>query len=180
MQHPLVLLPNRPHWFWALLMFTFGLILVMNFIGLPLSTAVAPAGIVSFEIAGTPQKAQAMLDSWSPTEKIRAGFIQGLDFLFPLVYSTMLALACIMSSGVLRAARWPLAGAGCTLAWGQWFAAFLDYIENVSLLILLLGAVASPWPQIAAFCAYIKFALILIGMIYGFFGLAARLVASRK
>ena len=107
-----------------------------------------------------------------------AAFIQGVDFLFPAVYSTLMTLACLMASSTLAAAGWPLARLGKTLAWAQWAAALFDYIENISLVVLIFGPVAAPWPQIAAVCALIKFTLLIIGIAYGFFGLAARLSQS--
>jgi len=176
--HPLDNLPHRTHWFWALLALSLLIILTMNFVGLPLNTPAAPSGIVSFEVAATPQNAQAMLDSWGSQGLARAAFIQGLDFLFPATYSTMLTLACLMASSTLAGAGWPLARLGRPLAWAQWIAALFDYIENISLVVLIFGPVAAPWPQIAAVCALIKFALLTIGIAYGFFGLAARLSLS--
>lgn len=173
--HPLEHLPQRKHWFLALLALALLIMLAMNFIGLPLNTTAAPSGIVSFEFAASPENAQAMLNSWGEQGRVNAAFIQGLDFLFPAVYSTMLALACLMSASTLGNMGWPLARLGAGLAWGQWAAALFDYIENLSLVALLLGPVAAPWPQIAAICAAIKFALLLAGIAYGFFGLAARL-----
>lgn len=178
--HPLTNIPHRKRWFWALLALTLLIMLAMNFIGLPLNTAAAPSGIVSFEFAATAQNAQAMLNSWGEQGVVRAAFIQGLDFLFPAVYSTMVTLACLMSASTLGSLGWPLARLGAGLAWAQWAAALFDYVENVSLVALLLGPVAAPWPQIAAVCAVIKFALLLAGIAYGFFGLAARLSRSMR
>ena len=182
MTHPLEQIPpaRRSRVFYALLGLTFLLLLVMNFTGLPLNTRAAPQGIISFEFAATPQRAQQMLDSWTPEARVRAGFIQGLDFLFPIAYSTTVALACIMAAGVLR--RRELAGwrLGSWLAWGLWAAALLDYIENIGLLVLLFGRVASPFPQLAAVCAALKFALLVCGLIYAFYGLAARLIPTRS
>ncbi|MBN2146630.1 MAG: hypothetical protein JW726_04540 [Anaerolineales bacterium] len=176
MPHPLTRIPIdlRRRFFYILLALTLVIMLVMNFAGLPLNTPAAPLGIVSFEVAGTPQNAQAMLDSWEGALQ-RAAFIQGLDFLFPLVYSSMLAIGCLMSAATLQASGWPLAKLGAGLAWGQWLAALFDYVENIALVILLFApAAVSPWPQVATVCAFLKFALILLGMVYGFFGLAAR------
>ncbi len=176
--HPLENLTHRRRWFWALLALSLLIMLAMNFIGLPLNTSAAPSGIVSFEVAGSVENAQAMLDSWGSQGRVAAAFIQGLDFLFPAVYSTMLTLACLMASSTLGRAAWPLARLGTALAWAQWAAALFDYIENISLVVLIFGPVAAPWPQIAAICALIKFTLLIIGIAYGFFGLAARLSLS--
>lgn len=52
------------------------------------------------------------------------------------------------------------------LAWAAWVGAALDAIENVALLDMIRGPVASPAPQIAATCAYVKFLLVYAGVLY--------------
>ena len=49
-------------------------------------------------------------------------------------------------------------------------AAILDSIENLALTTLILGSVVSPWPEIARWCAIIKFSLIFIGIVYVIYG----------
>jgi hypothetical protein len=173
MSHPFKQLKSTSHRtiFIPLLTLTLLIFLAMNAIGAPLNNPVAPSGIVSFEFAFTPTRAQQILNSWSGAVQLRAAFIQGLDFLFPLVYSATISLGCIMTANVLRAVKRPLARFGAPLAWGLWLAAGCDYIENISLVILLFGRVASPFPEIAGGCAAIKFSLILIGMVYSLYGL---------
>ncbi len=180
MTHPLNALAARPGKgiFISLVAFTLLMMVVMNWLGGPLNTPAAPSGIVSFEIAGTLPNAQAMLDSWDGSAKVHAAFIQGLDFLFPMVYSTTVALGCLLAGGVLRSRRWPASGLGAPLAWGLWVAAAFDYVENIALVALLLGPAASPWPQIALVCASLKFGLLFLGLVYCFFGLAARLTPA--
>ena len=180
MKHPLECLSphKRTLIFLLLLGLTVVLLLSMNFVGLPLNTAAAPQGIISFEFAATPERAQEMLDSWSPDARIRAGFIQGLDFLFPIAYSTTVALGCVMAAGVITRRGQAISRLGAWLAWGLWLAAVLDYIENIGLLFILFGIVQSPYPQIAAVCASIKFALLAIGLVYSFYGLALKVIPT--
>lgn len=180
MNHPLERIPpqQRSLVFYLLLGLTILLLLSMNFVGMPLNTTAAPQGIISFEFAATPARAQAMLDSWSPAARVRAGFIQGLDFLFPAVYATTVGLGCILAAGVIARRKQAISGLGRWLAWGLWLAAGLDYIENIGLVILLFGAVQSPYPQIAAVCASLKFILLAAGLIYSFYGLAWKVVPA--
>ena len=182
MTHPLERIKpeRRKHYFYPLLALTLLLLLSMNFIGLPLNTAAAPQGIISFEFAATPERAQEMLDSWSPEARVRAGFIQGLDFLFPLAYSTTVGLGCVMAAGVIARRGQAASRLGVPLAWGLWAAAALDYVENIGLVVLLFGPVQSPWPQLAAVCAGIKFALLAAGLGYAFYGLAMKAVPAAK
>jgi hypothetical protein len=182
MNHPFEQLkPTLQKWlFILLLILTILIMVVMNIIGSPLNTPEAPSGIVSFELAFSPARAQQMLSSWGSAAQLRAAFIQGLDFLFPLVYSTALGIGCILAAGVLRSRGRPLARLGAPLAWGLWLAAACDYIENIALVILLFGRVVSPIPEIAGVCAVIKFTLILVGIVYILYGLVMRLLPERS
>jgi hypothetical protein len=180
MPHPLERIPSarRTRIFFWLLGLTILLLVSMNYIGLPLNTSAAPQGIISFEFAATPERAQQMIDSWSPAARIRAGFIQGIDFLFPLAYSTTVGLGCLMAAGVIARRGQAASRLGAGLAWGLWAAAALDYIENIGLVSMLFGTVQSPFPQIAAACAAIKFTLLAAGLVYSFYGLALKVVPS--
>jgi len=66
MNHPLMAIPqvSRKRLFWALFIFTIVVMYCMNLVGEPLNTSEAPYGIVSYELAGTVDQAQVILDSW--------------------------------------------------------------------------------------------------------------------
>ena len=83
-----------------------------------------------------------------------------------------------MAASVLQARRWPFASSAMFLAWGLWLAAFLDAVENAVLIVMLFGAVVNPLPQIAYFCAFIKFSLVFAGLIYIFYAGAIRMVVK--
>ena len=178
MNYPLMLLPTkwRARLFWITFLASIGIILVFGVIGAPLNTPAAPSGIVSYELAGSVPQAQAMLDSWDQTAKLYAAFGLGFDYLFMLAYSTALGLGCIWAADVLLKRGWSLARLGSPLAWGLWAAAGLDAIENIALTVILLAVNASPWPEIARWCATLKFALLFLGLVYAFLGLALNLV----
>jgi hypothetical protein len=176
MKHPLSAIPahRRPLLFWLSLVLTVTVMAAMNLLGAPLQTAVAPAGIVSFELAGNVSTAQAILDSWDDVAKISAGFNLGLDYLFLMLYSTTIALAILWLADSLKLTglAWTLAG---WLAWAQWLAAALDAVENGALLAMLVGEVSMPWPQVAFWTASAKFMLIALGLVYVLAALAIRL-----
>jgi hypothetical protein len=133
--------------------------------GEPLRTIPAPAGILSYEFAGTTAKAAEIFNSWDEKAKSAAGFNLGLDYLFLLAYSTTLALGILwVAAGLNHKAR--ALAAVSILAWGQWFAAVLDALENAALLTMLLNAPADPWPAVAFICASLKFLLIGLGLLY--------------
>ena len=102
--------------------------------------------IVDFELAGSVPKAQAIIDAWNENDRIRAGFSLGFDYLYMPVYSTTIALACVMAAGVLKRRAWHTAG--LLLAWGLWIAAVSDATENLALFNELLGNNVAPWPQV--------------------------------
>lgn len=157
--------------FWLFLAATLFVMIVLNQVNVPLKTAAAPAGIVSFELAGSPTNAQIILDSWDQQAQMYAAFSLGFDYLFLVLYSATIGLACVWSADILRRHRFPPHWLGISLAWGMWLAAGLDAVENFSLYKVLFDTASSPWPEIARWCALPKFGLVLLGIIYGVGGL---------
>ncbi len=158
---------NRKQQMWLAIGLALGLTAVLQHIGAPLPTDAAPAGILSFEFAGSVPKAQAMIASWNARAQVHAGLSLGLDFLYPLVYAAAISLACL-------AAAPHLPGVGPALAQGLsraiWLAAALDYVENIALIQLLLGSTQAIWPPLAWICAAIKFAIVLAGISLALWG----------
>jgi len=172
MTHPLAALSKMPEKrvrvFVPLLVATLILTFLFRFIGPDQPT------IVEFELAGSVPNAQAIINAWNETDRIRAGFSLGIDYLYMPVYATTIALACVLAAGVLTSKAWR--SIGVLLAWGLWAAAIFDAIENVALFTELLGNNIAPWPSIAQICAAIKFGLILAGLLYAGVALVMRLV----
>jgi hypothetical protein len=52
------------------------------------------------------------------------------------------------------------------LGWGLWAAALFDAVENAMLTVVLFGAVAATYPQVAQVCAILKFILIVLGLVF--------------
>ena len=161
--------------FIPLLVITLVVMAILSLVSASLTTQAAPLGIISYELAGSAAKAQSILDSWDSLTQLHAAFALGFDYVFMLAYSITIGLACVMAAGVLRGRGWPLAGIGAGLAWGQWLAAGFDAVENIALTAMLFGVVASPWPQVAYWCAVFKFGLIFLGLVYAFYGGVVRL-----
>jgi hypothetical protein len=169
MCHPLDFIPNasRKPLFIALLLWTLILFAIFQPLSAPLTTPAAPSGIVSFELARTPENAQALVTSWDGRAKLFAAFGLGFDYLFMPSYAFAIALACLLAAG-----RHPGAFAkiGTWLGWGAFLAAIFDAVENIGLWNSLLGPVGATWPQVSYWCATFKFALILLGILYGLVG----------
>jgi hypothetical protein len=153
---------------------TFAVWGVSLLVNAPLTTRMAPSGIVSFEIAGTLERAHAILQSWGERERLLAAFGLGLDYLFLCTYSTFFALACYSAGEAARAVGSRMASLSGPLAWAQWIAAGFDAVENMALLFLLLGETSQFWPALASWCASVKFALIGAGLIFIIWGTGLR------
>lgn len=172
MQHPFESVPigKRRAIFVPLFILALIVVVVMNSVGAALNTEVAPLGIISFEFAGDVSTAQAILDSWDLQARVHAGFSLGLDFFFLVLYSTTIGYACAWVASGLRDSARPLASFGLSLAWGQWLAALLDGVENTALWTILTDGPSVSWPQIAWWCAAVKFTLVLLGLVYAVSG----------
>lgn len=166
--HPFLRLPpaTQRRALAPLVVATLALTAVLQVIGRPLQTPAAPLGIVSFELAGTLADAQAMVDSWNHNAQLHAAFSLGLDYLYMPLYAVAIALACVRAAGT--SLRMPAAAAslGLLLAWGMGPAALLDAVENIALWQVLQGSTVAAWPPIARWCAIVKFALVIAGLLY--------------
>jgi hypothetical protein len=188
MKHPLENIAStaRKPLFWAFLIGTLIMFAVFRVLDTPLRTPAAPNGIVSFELAGTPFQAQAIIDSWNESAFLAsdvvgkpvpgmvsraysfAAFGLGLDYLFMPLYATALALGILLAAG--RHEGW-FSSLGAWLGWGAYAAALFDAVENYALArMLLMNQVWSPYPQVAAFSATLKFGLLLLGLFYAVVG----------
>jgi hypothetical protein len=173
--HPYQRIPpkHRLGVFLSFLALTLALMSVLLRIDAPLQTAAAPKGIVSYELAGSVDGAQRILDSWNPTARLYAAFSLGLDYLYMPAYAIAIGLACAWAAELWRKRRGWLASLGVGLAWGLMVAALCDAVENIALLTMLLSGVREPWPAVAFGCAALKFALIGVGLAYALIGGAA-------
>lgn len=136
-------------------------------------TPEAPLRIVSFELAGTLERAQQILDSWRKVDgmaDIRAAFQIGADFLFILAYAPLMALLVYLGGEALGEAWILLAG---LVAWGQLGAGLFDMVENIGLMQVLLGAQTNRWAAVAAWSARIKIGLLFAGVPLAVIGLVS-------
>ena len=167
MKHPLDFVSDsfRKRLFFIFLFLTILLFAVFRVLDQPLRTSAAPNGIVSFELARTPEKAIQLLMSWESDPKAYefAAFGLGIDYLFMPLYSLALAFGTLLASG--RHGGW-IKSLGAVAGWGAFAAALFDAVENYALFQVLLGAYRSSYPALAAFCATLKFGLLIFGLVY--------------
>jgi hypothetical protein len=180
MWHPLGYLP--PHII-ALLLGPFMLFaifwgMLLDHIGQSLKTAEAPRGILSFELAFTAARSEAIVRSWDSVRKIAKNSLL-LDFVFIPLYSTTLALLCIVAGHFFQRHNWSgLSTVAVVIAWYQWVAGLLDLVENWALLRLL--NIKPPFPDtlpwLAGWCAFFKFLLIILALVCFLVAVACSLV----
>jgi hypothetical protein len=183
MKHPLEFVPHasRKRLCFTFLTLTLILFAIFRVLDQPLRTDAAPNGIISFELAGNPQTAQEITDSWKRTSLLLsavmgqpdpniinipyvfAAFGLGIDYLFMPLYALTLAFGTLLAShkheGFLKSL-------GAVAGYGAFMAALFDAAENYALLQVLLGIIQSAYPAVAAFCAILKFGLIVFGVFY--------------
>jgi len=154
---------------------------LMQFLNSPLRTSAAPAGIVSFELAGTPDNALSIIGSWIPKYNpavdyiaaedykplLYAAFSLGFDYLFIYSYAISIALGILLAAG-RHGGKYETIS--IWLGWGLIAAALFDVVENIALWRILTGEVFHLLTQLAFWCASLKFSLILLGLIFAFLG----------
>lgn len=164
MRHPLELIPQtfRKPAFYIFFLLTLLIFGAFRMLDAPLKTDAAPNGIVSFELARTTEAAQAIRDSWDTNARLFAAFGLGLDYLFMPAYALALSLGLLLSAS--NRSGW-YSQLAAWMGWGALAAALFDAVENYALWKELTGSVFSPYPEIAALCASVKFALLLAGLL---------------
>lgn len=197
MQHPLESVPAeyRKRFFFTCLGLTLLLFSVFRVLDRPLQTPVSPNGIISFEFARTPERAQMMIDFWTgrtiittytdgensnariepagdsfvynPIPMMHAAFGLGLDYLFMPAYALALAFGTLLS--MQRHQDW-VKSLGAVAGYGAFVAALFDAVENFALWQVLSGAYNSGFPALAAFCASIKFGMLTFGVLVWLLG----------
>jgi hypothetical protein len=141
-------------------------ILAIKWLDASLVTDAAPSGIISFEFAGSMNRAQQILSSWDADAKIRCALSLGIDYLFLIAYALFISIACTNIARKLKIQRLFAAKVGFLLGWAQFIAAVLDAIENTALIRLLLGSQQEVYAWMAWGCAGVKFILVGSGLLY--------------
>jgi hypothetical protein len=156
--------------FWFTVVVSILLMITLQFLGRPLQTEAAPAGIVSYELAGFPRSAADVLQSWDAEARQFASLNLGLDYLFLTAYAIAIGLGCRLVGERMERDRSLLGKVGYLLAWALPLAAVLDAVENYALIRLLLGSTHHNWPLLARWAAIPKFTLVFLGLIYVLLG----------
>ena len=139
----------------------------MIFVDIPLQGEASPHGIVSFELAGTPQRALRMLLEWKSRNALGYAKLSLIvDFVYLTIYGLFFASLAVWVGHRLDERVW-----SARAAWAAFCAAAFDVLENGVLLYQLNRFTsASPFPQLAVSFAAVKFALLICSAFYGLIG----------
>lgn len=159
---------------------TFGLITIILFVVISiintyLVTPEAPAGIISFELAGNINASLAILTSWDKAAKVYAGLSLGIDFVYLISYGLFLSLACHMLSDRLTQTGRVIRFSDIVsfVSWLPLVAALFDAIENTALIFLLLGSRSEIFSSMANLFAVTKFIFVSLAILYLIIGLSS-------
>jgi hypothetical protein len=150
--------------------------LVMARLGMPLSAAGAPRGILDFEFAKTAAEAQRVMDAWGAAGIAAARTQTIVDFLYIGLYALTLCLAVGLSVYTCARRSALFGWIGVALAWSTLFAGVLDMIENIAMLRQWSDGPDEQLAWLAWAAAGAKFAIILIALIYALFAAALHIV----
>lgn len=153
-------------------------IAILKYFDSYLINEVCTGGIISFELSKDLETAISYMDSWGDLGRNAAGLSLGLDFLFPFLYSSFIALL-IHKLNTRLFERKKIYNLGVILIWLLFLAAIFDLIENYGLIRLLLGDLDQLWVSVSYYFAIMKFLLILAGIIYILINFGLFLVKKR-
>ena len=140
-----------------------GMIMLMRFFDAPLKNEIAPAGIVSFELAKDVEKSALILTSWNTDAISSAKKSLYFDFLFLCIYSTFITMLIFKLNRKLKLKKRFLTE---ILIGAVFLAAFFDVVENLALLKLIYGSLEQRWSSISYIFALLKFAFLVVAIIY--------------
>jgi hypothetical protein len=168
MRHPLEFVPNKPRQqiFFTFIALTVILFAVFRVLNQPLRTDAAPNGVVSLELAGNPQIARTITDSWKQASLLLgavagqpnpdivnlpyvfAAFGLGIDYLFMPVYALTLAFGMLLAA---RRHEGFIKSLGSVAGYAAFATALFDAVENYALFRVLLGIFDPGDPALATF-----------------------------
>jgi len=140
---------------------TLVLLVTIEVLGAPLRTGQAPLGIVSLQLAASPEVAEAVLVSWGSIPRPRLLWAHGLDLLLPIAYASLVVSAAARAAS--RGAPGALSGgpdvvtAAGIAATARRVAASADQIENLAMALTILTSPSWGSVLVTLVAAVVKF-----------------------
>jgi hypothetical protein len=127
--------------------------------------------LVAFEKAGSVERSAEILDAWGEDGKRAAWWQLAFDTPFLIGYGLFAAGACAAVARRAGPAGKPrLRRMATVVVWFGPLAAAADLLQNVSLALILLGRIDSPWPQISAVGGSLTTALMGAALLFAVVG----------
>jgi len=123
----------------------------------------APYTIVDYELARTPARAGQLLGAWGAAGQQTARESLYIDFGFMPAYALFFAGLTLLAA---RASAGRVQTLGLWLSHGPFGSWLCDGIENISLLAVLSNPGNAVALALAGWCATVKFALLLLCLLY--------------
>jgi hypothetical protein len=136
------------------------LLVAITILGAPLRGDVAGMGIVSLQLAASPDVAASILEAWLAVPRWRLLWVHGLDLILPVTYAAAIGLAAAGLSQVSRAAG----PAAAVAAGGALVAAVADQVENLAMWVTILRGPGWGSVLVTLAAATIKFAALALAL----------------
>lgn len=119
--------------------------------------------VVELVEAGSAARVGELMVGWSETDRVKAAYAIGMDYLMTLAYMSVFALLLVWSA---RRTKHPLTRSiAIGLVWCCSILPLTNVAENIMLRDALLGTVADPWPILASFHHYLSGVVLMASVI---------------
>ncbi len=130
--------------------------------------------LFAFEKAGSVERSAEIVDAWGEDGKRAAWWQLAFDTPFLIGYGLFAAGACAaVARRADRAGKPRLRRTAAFVVWFGPLAAVADFLQNVSLALILSGHIDSPWPQISAVGGSLTTALMAAALLFAIVGVVA-------
>jgi hypothetical protein len=127
--------------------------------------------LFAFEKAGSVERSAEIVDTWGEDGKRAAWWQLAFDTPFLIGYGLFAAGACAAVARRADCTAKPrLRQMAAVVVWFGPLAAVVDLLQNVSLALILLGHIDSPWPQISATGGSLTSALMGAALLFAVVG----------
>jgi hypothetical protein len=130
--------------------------------------------LFAFENAGSVERSAEIVDAWGEDGKRAAWWQLAFDTPFLVGYGLFAAAACAaVARRADRAGKPRLLRTATVVVWFGPLAAVVDFLQNVSLALILSGHITSPWPQISATGGTLTTVLMAAALFFAIVGVIA-------
>jgi hypothetical protein len=130
--------------------------------------------LFAFEQAGSVERSAEIVEAWGEDGKRAAWWQLAFDTPFLVGYGLFAAGACAaVVRRADRAGKPRLRRIAMVVVWFGPLAAAADFLQNVSLALILSGHFASPWPQVSATGGSLTSVLMGVALLFAAVGWVA-------